>query len=473
MKVGSEHTLPPTACVARAFRQYALLAVVFSLVFTADGVVRASDYPNRPITIICPWAAGGGTDRVSRRMAFELERKLQVPVNVINATGGKGVTGHNRGLKSRPDGYTLTMMTFELNTMHWMRLTDLTYKDALPLVSVNEDYAALLVAADSPWQSVSDVAAAIKAAQEPLTASGTAAGGAWHLALAGWLDSADLPAEKVVWIPSAGSSPSLQQLVSGGVDMVCCSLPEARSLLEAGTVRALGVMSPERAVGFEQVLTFGDQGDSWTLGGWRGLGLPLGTPPEVVAKLRDTLEAIVSAPASQPDSFAAFMQQQKFDSTWRDAEEFEQFMADGDAKLGKILQSEALAAVSEDRFNPMLYPSLLFGIGLISAGWCFVSRAAPTEIPAATADASAGDVAIQSTRPWNAILCIASIALFALVAEQVGFVIVSIALLAALQILLGTRPPLAILVAVILGPAVYLLFAKALRVGLPMGWFGW
>ena len=285
-----------------------------------------SEFPSRPITIICPWSAGGGTDIVSRQMAFQLEAELGVPVSVINATGGKGVTGHNRGLTASPDGYTLTMMTFELNTMHWMGLTELTYRDCRPLLSLNEDYAALLVAQDSPWQSLANVLKAIRENRGGLTASGTASGGAWHLALAGWLIDARLEADDVIWVPSAGSSPSLQQLLSGGVDMVCCSLPEARALIEAGQVRALGVMSEKPALGFEKVPTFAEQGSSWTLGGWRGLAVPMKTPEPVVEQLASAIGRIVSRPVDEEGSFANFMQAQKFDATWRTPENFKKFL---------------------------------------------------------------------------------------------------------------------------------------------------
>ena len=124
-----------------------LLASVFF------GCGQEERYPNRPLTLVCPWAAGGGTDRVSRQLAAYLEAELGVPVNVINATGGRGVTGHSRGLHARPDGYTMVLATVELNMMHWSGLTRLTYQDSTPLMSVNEDAAALIVRTDAPWQS--------------------------------------------------------------------------------------------------------------------------------------------------------------------------------------------------------------------------------------------------------------------------------------------------------------------------------
>ena len=180
-----------------------MLAVLGAMV----GCARDDSYPARPITIVCPWAAGGGTDRVSRQMAMHLEQELGVPVSVVNAIGGKGVTGHNRGLTARPDGYTLTMMTFELNTMHWIGLTELTYHDCEPLLSVNEDYAALLLRNDAPWQTLEELEAEVRKNPKQLTSSGTAVGGAWHLALAGWLNAAGFAADDIVWVPSAGAGP--------------------------------------------------------------------------------------------------------------------------------------------------------------------------------------------------------------------------------------------------------------------------
>ena len=133
----------------------------------------ARPYPHRPIVLVCPWAAGGGTDIVSRNVAAHLETQLHVPVNVINATGGKGVTGHSRGLRARPDGYTLTMITLELNMMHWSGLTSLTVADCEPLVSLNEDYAALFVLAGAPWKTLPELEQAIRAYSGP-------AGGVGH-----------------------------------------------------------------------------------------------------------------------------------------------------------------------------------------------------------------------------------------------------------------------------------------------------
>lgn len=418
-------------------------------------------YPSRPLTIICPWAAGGGTDRVSRQIAMQLEQRLDQPVTVINATGGKGVTGHSRGLTARPDGHTLTMMTFELNTMHWAGLTDLTYEDCVPLVSVNEDYAALLVRKDSTWNSIRELESAIAENPKQLTASGTALGGAWHLALAGWLVSAELDADAVTWVPSAGANPSLQQLLSGGVDMVCCSLPEARTMLESDQIRSLGVMSPKRAIGFEQIPTFAEQGRDWTLGGWRGLAVPVGTPTSIVERLRTVLEEIVREP-SNDGSFALFMDIQKFDRTWRSSEDFQQFLADNDRKLGELLQSEAMRSVNQDRFSPVTYPAILIGLIGVSTIGLWHRRGAKD-----TSTAEANATHPTETNWWNVVWVVAAIAAYAQFAEFIGFMVITIAIVFGLLLRFQTNLLTSIFVTLITVPAAYGLFAVLLRVPLP------
>lgn len=427
------------------------------------------EYPSRPITIVCPWAAGGGTDRVSRQLAMALEQRLGQPVNVINATGGKGVSGHNRGLRARPDGYTLTMMTFELNTMHWTGLTDLTYADSIPLVSVNEDYAALLVRGDSTWRTVQDVERAIADSSKQFTASGTAIGGAWHLALAGWLVAAGLKADAVNWIPAEGANPSLQQLMSGGVDLVCCSLPEARTLLESGEVRALGVMSDKPALGFEDVPTFSAQGRNWTLGGWRGLAVPKNTPQAIVERLSQELEAIVSQPPT-PGSFAEFMLSQKFDNTWRAPQEFADFLKEGDAKLGELLQREAMRSISQDKFSPMTAPYILMGLlGITLVGIALSGRRTER---VATAPKIPMEGAATSNGKWNFAWVILSIVAFILLAETVGFLLLMSLVLTLLMMRLGNQWLPSLLVSSLFVLLVVLVFAYGLRVPLPRGWLG-
>src|SRR5687768_7029088 len=99
----------------------------------------AQNYPTRPVTVICPWGAGGGTDATARIVAQLLEKDLGQPFNVVNRTGGSGVVGHSAIATAAPDGYTIGMLTVEISMMHHQGLTELTPASYQPLGLMNED----------------------------------------------------------------------------------------------------------------------------------------------------------------------------------------------------------------------------------------------------------------------------------------------------------------------------------------------
>jgi tripartite-type tricarboxylate transporter receptor subunit TctC len=142
--------------------------------------VAAQNYPNRPITLIVPWGAGGGTDATARIIGSLLEKDLGQPVNVVNRTGGSGVVGHSAIATAAPDGYTIGVATVEIGMMHWQGLTELTGTSYTPIGLVNADPAGVQVRADSPYKTINDLLAAIKANPGKLKATGTGQGG--HLA---------------------------------------------------------------------------------------------------------------------------------------------------------------------------------------------------------------------------------------------------------------------------------------------------
>jgi len=252
--------------------------LILGLLPMFSGCDRKDSFPNRPITFICPWGAGGGTDRISRQLAFLLEKELGVPVNVVNATGGGGVTGHSRGARARPDGYTITMVTVELNMLHWRGLTSISHEDFKPVMMVNQDAAAVFVRTDSQWKTLGELEQTVRENPGKLKASGTAFGGIWHVALAGWLTTIGLQASDVTWIAMSGAAPSLQELMADGLDIVACSLPEAQVLLKADKLRCLGVMAEQRLPAYPEISTFKELGVDWQLSTHRGIALPVGVP---------------------------------------------------------------------------------------------------------------------------------------------------------------------------------------------------
>src|SRR5438874_1882540 len=167
-------------------------------------------YPERPITMIVPWGAGGGTDATARIIGALLEKELGQPVTVVNRIGGSGVVGHAAIAQAAPDGYTIGMVTVEIGMMHWQGLTELSGTSYTPIGLVNADPAGLQVRADAPYKDVKDLVAAIKANPGKFKASGTGQGGIWHLAIAGMLQDLKVDPASAPWVPSQGSSPGIE-----------------------------------------------------------------------------------------------------------------------------------------------------------------------------------------------------------------------------------------------------------------------
>jgi tripartite-type tricarboxylate transporter receptor subunit TctC len=298
-----------------------------------------AQYPNRPLTLIVPWGAGGGTDAVARFIASLMEKDLGQPVNVVNRTGGSGVVGHSAIASAPPDGYTIGMITVEITMMHHQKLTELDPTSYTPIALVNLDPAGFQVRADSPYKTMGDVLAAVKANPGKFKASGTGQGGIWHLALAGMLSDAKVDPASVPWVPSNGAAPGLQDLAAGGVEFVPCSLPEARALIEAGKVRSLAVMDDRRAALFPNVPTLKEAtGSNWTTGAWRGIAAPKGLPKDLQAKL----EASVKKAFDSKD-YKDFMTQRGFGTLWGNSDEFARFMAKGDTDMKAVMTAVGIA----------------------------------------------------------------------------------------------------------------------------------
>ncbi len=317
-----------------------LTIVVFGLLFLIAGLtsVQAADYPNRPITLICPWGAGGGTDACSRIIATLLKKELGVPVNVVNRTGGGGAVGHTAIATAKADGYTIGMPTVEITMMHWVGLTKVTYEDLTPIALVNADAAGISVRTDAPWKKYQDLVDYIKQNPGKLKDSGTGQGGIWHLAMAGWLKAIGLEPDAIKWIPSKGAAPALQDLMAGGIEMSTCSLPEAATLIEAGKIVPLAVMADERDPKFPDTPTLKELGADWTCAAWRGIAAPKGTPAEIVAVLEKAL-----AKVHQSEDFKKFMNNRGYGMKWMDSATFAKFLAQADKDNGAVMKAAGIA----------------------------------------------------------------------------------------------------------------------------------
>ncbi len=299
----------------------------------------AQAFPARPIQLIVPWGAGGGTDATARIVGSLLEKEFGQPVNVVNRTGGSGVVGHQAIASGAADGYTIGMITVEISMMHWQGLTQLNPESYTPLALMNEDPPGVQVINTSPYADVKALADAIKANPGKLKASGTGQGGIWHLALVGWLGAMGLPANAVPWVPSNGAAPAMQDLAAGGIDLVTCSVPEAKAMLDAGRARSLAIMAGERNPQFPNVPTLKEaMGIDYSVGAWRGIAAPKGLPAPIAERFTTVLKKI-----NESKEFRDFMAARGFGIKWADAGGFAKFMADGNAAMGVAMKAAGLA----------------------------------------------------------------------------------------------------------------------------------
>lgn len=318
-----------------------VLALGAALALSASFATQAfAEYPERPITLIVPWGAGGGTDATARIIGAGLERVLGQPVSVTNRTGGSGVVGHSAIAEADPDGYTVGIATVEIGMMHWQGLTDLTWEAYTPLALMNEDAAGVQVLADSEYENLEALLAAIESSPDgTFRASGTGQGGIWHLAIAGLLNDRGIDPAKVPWVPSEGAASGLQDMMAGGVNIVPCSLVEARGLIEAGRVKSLGLMGEERAELFPDVPTLSEEiGSDWKIGAWRGIVGPKDLPEDIATRLTEALEEVYNSA-----EYKDFMKAQGFGVRWAAGADFATFMDQSNTSLGETMRAVGLA----------------------------------------------------------------------------------------------------------------------------------
>ncbi len=312
----------------------ALLCLSFS-----PGAAQA-EWPEKPLTVICPWGAGGGTDTVVRALASVMEKNLGQPVNVVNRTGGSGIIGHSALAAAKPDGYTIGTINVDLCQLVCKGLTDLSYDKFTQIALLNAAPAGLEVNVESRFMSADQLMEAIK--HEPpgtFKASGTGTGGIWHLAWAGWLNKEGVDPNKVPWIPTKGEAPSLKDLAAGSVDAVTAPLSSALPLIKAGKVRALANMGEERFSELPDVPTLKEAtGVDWSCFTWRMIGAPAGLPDDLKHKLAATVKE-----AFDSEEFTAFMNKRGFKKTWKGPEEARTFHKQQDESICEVMRAVGMA----------------------------------------------------------------------------------------------------------------------------------
>ncbi|HET7580284.1 MAG TPA: tripartite tricarboxylate transporter substrate binding protein [Bacillales bacterium] len=301
-----------------------------------NGNSAAANYPNKPIKIIVPSSAGGGTDTTTRALVKATKPFLTDNIAVVNKPGGSGAIGMSYVANSKPDGYTLCMTFVEMTFLHSEGLANVTYKDFEPIALINSDPGAITVKANSKWKTAKDLIQYAKAHPGEVKVGTAGTGSIWDL-VAAYIEKKT--GVKFKHVPYKGAAPAVKALLSGEVDMVTVSPAEVLSQVQSGKLRMLAVASDKRSDVLPKVPTMKEAGiGDIQAGTWRGLVAPKGTPQAIIDKLD---KAFVKG--AKTDEFQKFMHNAGLGIKIKHSDEFGQFIKQNVDRWSQTIKDLGLA----------------------------------------------------------------------------------------------------------------------------------
>ena len=278
----------------------ALAALVLSLGGLSTNALAQSGYPNKPVKIIIPLAAGSAVDNAARVLTQKMAENMGQGFVIENVTGSSGLIGAERVARAAPDGYILggyndsilTMVPHMVAKMPWNALTDF---DPISLVGTIEW--GLVVKADAPYKTLQDFIQAAKAAPGKLNYGSGGNGSPQHIGMALVASRAGLD---LLHVPYKGATPAAVAVAAGEVDAAMQGLGTVTSLLQAGKLRLLAVSTPTRLAQYPNVPTFNEAGlRDFTFNSWFAMVAPAGTPKPIIDKLNDEIRKAAQDPATR------------------------------------------------------------------------------------------------------------------------------------------------------------------------------
>ena len=276
-----------------------ILPALALLMGSADrATAQPSDYPTRPVTFIVPFAPGGVTSLFARLLGQKLEQRLGKPFVVDNRPGGGGVTAATAVANATPDGYTIMMASSTILAINVTVRKNLAYdprKDLTPIALLARVPFVLVVNPALPIQSVADL---VKLAKEKpgQISFGTPGPGTFHHLNAEMFKG--IFGLDLIHVPYKGSAPALNDLVGGHIQMMFCDVPPARTLIESGKIRALGVTTSERVPAVKDIAPLAQVGiPGYDTASWHTVTTTGNVPKPIIDKLYANIRDIMSDPA--------------------------------------------------------------------------------------------------------------------------------------------------------------------------------
>lgn len=292
------------------------------------------EFPTQDIEMICPWDEGGGTDRTARALADGVQDHLDTSAYVTNQTGGTGSVGFNAAANAEADGYTVGVLTVEIVTIEHLGVAEVNHEAFDPVMQYNFDPAALTVRED--WEA-NDLDEFIEYAEEnpgEIRVSNSGPGGIWHLSAAGFANEVGIELEHIGY---DGAAPATEALLGGEVEATTSSGAEVAPQVLDGDLETLANFGEERLEIMPEVPTLQEEGIDFTMGAWRGLGVPEGTPEDRIETLYDAFQSVY-----EDEEFQGFMEDNGFGLVNRDPGEFGDFMDESYEEFGEIINELGL-----------------------------------------------------------------------------------------------------------------------------------
>jgi tripartite-type tricarboxylate transporter receptor subunit TctC len=296
-----------------------MLRVSLVLLFLLTAVMpAAAEYPERALTIVVAYPAGGMVDIVARPMAESMKKKFPKGVAVLNRPGGGGSVGLAEVVQAKPDGYTIILAPNSTLVIHPL-INDLPYKtpdDYEPILSTVSFYTLITVRADAPWKTMQELVAAAKASPGKLRIGTPGEGTLSHLTLERWAATSGF---KFTHVPFSGWGETSPALLGGHIDASMAQPGEVKPLVDAKKLRVLAVAQPQRHPYFPDAPTGREAGLGDAAGTWFVFTAPKGTPPAVLKYIHDAAKAALEEP-----TFVTLMKSRGVDIDYKPADKVRQ-----------------------------------------------------------------------------------------------------------------------------------------------------
>lgn len=282
-----------------AITRRASLALGISMLSTVafGGQAKAQSFPDRVVTMVVPFAAGGSTDVVARVIADKMSQLLSQQVIVQNVGGAGGSLGAGNVARADPDGYTILMGTVATHALNPLILKTKPYdaeKDFAPISLLVVVPNVLVVNPELPVKSVQELVELLKANPDKYSYASSGNGTPLHLSGELFKKMAGVTMQH---IPYKGAGPALNDVIGNQVPIMFDNLPSSSPHIKGGTLRALGVTTKEKASSFPDVPTIAETIPGYETYTWNALFAPAGTPSEVIAKLNEAANIAMADPA--------------------------------------------------------------------------------------------------------------------------------------------------------------------------------